>query len=67
MPLLHPGNEEMSANIKEINSQTEKIQFIPRSDLGQKLLELRRLAIDDGMRLLSEDEVSEEVSQRRGG
>ena len=61
-----PGNEEMSANIKDINNQIEKMQFVPRTDLGRKLLELRKRGIDEGMRLLSQDEVLEEVRRRRG-
>ena len=63
---LPPGNEEMIDNIREVQSQGEKIRFIPRSDLGRKLLELRKRAIDEGMRLLSEDEVLEEVRRQRG-
>jgi hypothetical protein len=63
---LPPGNEEMIDNIREVQSQIEKIRFIPRSDLGRKILELRKRAIDEGMRLLSEDEVLEEVRRRRG-
>jgi hypothetical protein len=63
---LPPGNEEMIDNIREVQSQVEKIRFIPRSDLGRKLLELRKRAIDEGMRLLSEDEVLEEVRRQRG-
>ena len=63
---LPPGNEEMIDNIREVQSQVEKIRLIPRSDLGRKLLELRKRAIDEGMRLLSEDEVLEEVRRQRG-
>ena len=63
---MPPGNEEMIDNIREVQSQVEKIRLIPRSDLGRKLLELRKRAIDEGMRLLSEDEVLEEVRRQRG-
>ncbi|MFH0958512.1 MAG: hypothetical protein V1897_07385 [Pseudomonadota bacterium] len=63
---LPPGNEEMIDNIREVHSQIEKIRFIPRSDLGRKLLELRKKAIDEGMQLLSADEILEEVRRRRG-
>jgi hypothetical protein len=50
----------------DVHSQVEKMRFVPRTNFGKKLLELRKKAIDEGMRLLSEDEVLEEVRCRRG-
>jgi hypothetical protein len=44
----------------------EPKEFMPRTDLGKKLLSLRNQAIARGMRLLTEDEVLEEVKRRRG-
>ena len=40
--------------------------FVPRTPLGRKLLALRNQAIERGMKLLTEDEVLEEVRRRRG-
>lgn len=40
--------------------------FAPVTDLGQRMLALRQRAIDAGMRLLSEQEVIDEVQRRRG-
>lgn len=40
--------------------------FVPRTALGKKLLDLRNRAIAAGIRLLTEDEVLEEVRRRRG-
>ncbi|MGC8660215.1 MAG: hypothetical protein ACP5U1_14210 [Desulfomonilaceae bacterium] len=60
------GKEKMSNHITDVHSLAKKIEFIPRTNLGRKLLELRKRAIDEGMRLLSEDEVLEEVRRRRG-
>ena len=40
--------------------------FVPHTPLGKKLLSLRIRAIKAGMRLLSADEVLEEVKRRRG-
>ena len=40
--------------------------FVSRTSLGRKLLSLRIRAIRAGMRLLSADEVLEEVRRRRG-
>jgi hypothetical protein len=41
--------------------------YQPRTELGRKLIELRRAYILGGGKLLSWDEVSEEVRERRGG
>lgn len=49
------------------NITAEKIIFVPKTVLGKKLLSLRNKAIISGMKLLSEDEVLEEVKHRRGG
>jgi len=43
-----------------------EIDFVPRTALGRKLLYLRNRAIAAGIRLLTEDEVLEEVRRRRG-
>jgi hypothetical protein len=40
--------------------------FVPKTGLGKRLLDLRNRAIASGIRLLSEDEVLEEVRRRRG-
>jgi hypothetical protein len=41
--------------------------YQPRTELGRRLVELRRASIRDGGKLLSCDELDEEVRQRRGG
>jgi len=41
--------------------------YQPRTDLGRKLIELRRAYIREGGKLLSWDELDEEMRQRRGG
>ena len=40
--------------------------FTPRTELGKRLSVLRTKAVLGGMKLLSEDEVLEEVKRRRG-
>jgi hypothetical protein len=40
--------------------------FIPRTSLGEKLLDLRNRAIAKGLKLLTENEVLELVNRRRG-
>ena len=43
-----------------------KTVFIPRTDLGRRLYALRNKAIVSGMKLLSEEEILEEIKYRRG-
>ncbi len=40
-------------------------EYIPRTLLGKKLLEIRKRAIAAGMKLLSMEEILEEVRRRR--
>ena len=40
--------------------------FTPRTELGKRLAALRAKAVLTGMKLLSEEEVLEEVKRRRG-
>lgn len=42
-------------------------QYQPRTDLGRKLIELRQAYILGGGKLLSWEELDEEIRQRRGG
>jgi len=46
--------------------EEEKEEYIPRTPLGKRLLEIRKRAIQAGMKLLSVDEILEEVRRRRG-
>jgi len=58
--------EDMSYRSTEIIFPEVTEVFVPRTPLGRKLLSLRIRAIKAGMRLLSADEVLEEVKRRRG-
>jgi hypothetical protein len=60
------GMERGSSQITVVSLPSKLEEFIPRTLLGSKLLALRNRAIASGMRLLSEDEVLEEVRHRRG-
>ncbi len=57
--------ENMSYRSTEIIPEVTE-EFVPRTPLGRKLLSLRIRAIEAGMKLLSADEVIEEVRRRRG-
>lgn len=63
--ILPVRKEESSYQITEISFAVESRPFVPRTPLGKKLLSLRNRAIASGMRLLSDDEVLEEVKRRR--
>jgi hypothetical protein len=41
--------------------------FVPRTELGRRLLELRAKAVRAGMPLLSREELEREIAERRGG
>ena len=56
----------MNAERRSAESGRES-EFVPKTELGKKLYALRMQAIASGMKLLSQDEVLEEVKRRRGG
>jgi len=64
--VLPAREEDMSYRSTEIICPEMTEEFVPRTPLGRKLLSLRIQAIRAGMRLLSADEVLEEVRRRRG-
>jgi hypothetical protein len=72
--LAHKGNYYGYTNATSGTSQTSmfmhsmslKKPFMPRTDLGKKLLELRNKAIAKGMPLLDQDDILLEVQKRRG-
>jgi len=41
--------------------------YQPKTELGRKLIELRRAYIESGGKLMTQDEILAEVRQRRGG
>lgn len=42
-------------------------EFEPQTPLGKKLWEIRQRAIAEGMKLLTEEELEQELAERRGG
>jgi hypothetical protein len=42
-------------------------EFLPQTSLGKKLWEIRQRAIANGMKLLTEEELEQELAERRGG
>lgn len=42
-------------------------EFVPQTPLGKKLWEIRQRAIAEGMKLLTDEELEQELAERRGG
>lgn len=64
---VFPVGREQSTNQITKGRTAEWVgEFIPRTDLGKRLVALRSKAIAAGMLLLDEDEILEEVRRRRG-
>lgn len=64
--VLPVGREQSTNQATEVIRSDWETGFIPRTSLGNKLLALRTKAIAAGMKLLSEQEVLEQVQRRRG-
>ncbi len=62
------GREEIRSSLVRISFLEVEVkdEFIPRTPFGEKLLSLRKKAIRAGLKLLTEEEVLEEVKRRRG-
>jgi hypothetical protein len=59
-------NHRSSSGTIDSHLVENKTEFVPRTDFGRRLAALRNEAIASGMRLLTQDEVLEEVNRRRG-
>lgn len=60
------GKEQSTNQMTEVRPAEWVGGFIPRTELGKRLVALRNKAIATGMRLLNEEEILEEVRRRRG-
>lgn len=67
MVFIRPVEKERSTcqSMNVFPSQWETV-FTPRTELGRRLYALRTKALATGMKLLSEEDVLEEVKRRRG-
>ena len=45
----------------------DDIDFVPTTEFGRRLLELRRRALAEGQPLLTREELARELAERRGG
>lgn len=60
------AQEQVLALAKSLKSPTLAPEFLPQTPLGQKLWNIRQRAIEEGMQLLSEEELEQELANRRG-
>lgn len=66
MVSITPVEERSSCRSMNVSLSRWEADFIPRTKLGRRLYALRIKAVESGVKLLSEDEVLEEVKRRRG-
>lgn len=59
--------ESQEEVLKLAQSLKPQSEFIPQTPLAQKLWEIRQRAIANGMKLLTEEELEQELAERRGG
>ena len=65
-PILDEAPEENESS-RALTGDAVVDHYQPRTELGRKLIELRRAYIESGGKLVSWDEVNAEVRERRGG
>lgn len=58
------AQEQVLQFAQSLKSQPE---FVPQTPLGKRLWEIRQRAIAEGMKLLTEEELEQELAERRGG
>jgi len=67
MVLIRPvENERSTCQLMSVFLSQWEAVFTPRTELGRRLYALRKKAVIAGLKLLSEEEVLEEVKRRRG-
>lgn len=67
LPVQPDSPENREAKTESPTGDAVSDSYQARTDLGRKLLALRRAHVQAGGRLLSWDEIDAEVSERRGG
>jgi hypothetical protein len=60
------AQEQVLALAKSLKSPNTKEEFRPQTPLGQRLWSIRQRAIAEGMQLLTESELEQELAERRG-
>lgn len=66
-----PENETNRSGVMPVASentaaQTDSTPYIPKTPFGKKLAEIRERAIKNGLRLLSQEELEQEIAEGKG-
>ena len=61
------AQEQVLALAKSLKLPSSSKEFVPQTPLAQKLWSIRQRAIANGMVLLTESELEQELAERRGG
>ncbi len=61
------SQEQVLALAQSLKPPKMEPEFLPQTSLGKKLWEIRQRAIANGMKLLTEEELEQELAERRGG
>lgn len=62
------AQEQVLALAQSLKPEPEvEPEFLPHTSLGKKLWAIRQRAIANGMKLLTEEELEQELAERRGG
>jgi len=64
---LAPADREKVLQFTQALALKSSPEFTPKTQLGQTLWKLRQRAIANGMKLLNEVELEQEIADRRGG
>jgi hypothetical protein len=65
---LPPDAQEQVLELaKSLNPNQPEVQLVPQTPLGQKLWEIRQKIVASGVPLLSDEELAQEIAERRGG
>ncbi len=59
--------ESQEEVLKLAQSLQPQPEFVPQTPLAQKLWEIRQRAIANGMKLLTEEDLEQELAERWGG
>lgn len=61
------ATEALGVELPDAEGVEDDIDFVPRTEFGRRLLELRRRNIAAGQPLLDWAELEHEIAERRGG
>ena len=64
---LPPEAQEQILNLAQSLQSNSSQMFIPQTELGKKLWAIRQRAIANGLKLLNQEELKQELADRRGG